>query len=1804
MNVVASILESLVKQYYESVRSGGVDCRIAIPGLTTSIAHDLHSALLKSELPSLLVVPMSELPNADRRHLRADGLTSLRQGSMLIVACPGEMSRIQDSILGAGGTVRNVSFSDEWPWVDEGNEYFRFAGAFSDAILDHWQAKGIDRAFLAKTMLAIVKASRGSVSRGIVVLEEVLGSFSPSLYPELDNLRSKFLFHCGVPAPDVISKASDWDVKRDVLDPMDRLAKCIAEARQSPNTRREALDRVEDLEPNVLHRTSIAEALENVLDGLAAESESQNAGLLTFRGCWGNDVNRWRTLDLPLLRRIFDPTVGVAEIKLHVTCAVSGGLVSADKDKAVLLEGEVAAFNLEYSGLSSEQVASARLVAACGNRELATVQCTDKAGQVSLQLSFEDIFGKSSKKRAVRVQLLVGQIVAVEGRVSFWPCGASVKVLVVVQPTFKVFELNANIDDEDVDKLEVDSQVHATLLRHDEDLDITAYLDDEEISLISEADKRLLTLSSMVDPGATSTGRVTLRVTIPNSQIEIEFESNDFERGRFTLEQELIWELGRGGKSKLAKILPVFLGTTNQPYAGLGGLTDGTRGLIRYARIFEDDSIGGLPIVENLLMPASEAPLSMRGWVVTNTSQKIDQLGSFDLSQAGKTVWNAYKESRVACIQAVAPNDSMCDRRWPKYAWFPLYVERRKSQIESAIVAYLKAYSAIVDYLRSPPAGVLWEELFVLSHLDSVVHWEESKNQSKVSLLGPWHPLVVSKRFMVQGASVLSAQRFQREPKAEGLNKLAMLLEQQNAVRWLFQLRSDGAFFDHALASATSDPGWLLVVHPDLLPLVSSGEVVTTLRRNLGLECSLLPVARERMAVDYLRGFQRAHPNRRAMALAASSIYSGERLVESAEALLYEGDEIAPGGRMLPGGLHLFLHDAGRIKPRQWRKPSICIYDETSTEWSKGVKDIVLLPPGRPMASRIAGKEFPIIRGRGNLAAFSVSLRRVLIGKGGIPTSQAFERDLPEPLAGGNLGDHFVSALAAAGSLSEGALAAGWGLELPAELNYLWQVIPGDQIDPAVLIQYVRLGFQTGQARVLWDYNMSLTGAANSYFVLSQVPSGVMAALNGSAVLQGKDEAKKIIQELAEIGVAVGGESLRSGSKALGVIGLSAATRLFSGGDPEVRPLRNDASSRGFLLPVDSFRDILGEGLDAKDEDDQRRADLVAIQIELRNARVRLGIASIECKYTSSVFSEDQIESALQQAKRSQERIIRLCEAAQLASGVPERLALVALISFGLRLRAPQDDEGLACEQAMLRAVLNGEIDLVPPALGNMVVITECEGVSARYVRKSGVAIHLSPGNWPVGDESGPVLGVRAQLSKLFRTHHVAAAPETPPDSAESKEVADTDMPRFFQNSAAAGGRLSPILLGASPTCLPIYYDPQSVRRPLDNYNMMITGSSGKGKTQMIKAIVADLRRQTRNVLLLDFKNDFSSDAVFLKRAGLTCRYITFDGLPYNPLIPMPVVHPGTGKKVIQISQHITGLSSVLGKTFQLGAQQEVSLKEVIRECYRDRGIDPSGTTLHDASIEFPDFNDVGDRLRQANLLAYNRMDPLFDLGVFSPSARGADFEVLLSGSSVIDLSQIQSDPIKNAIAKIILLSAHAFYNARPHASTLQQFFVFDEAHRVLDSDYLMRFVRECRAYGVGILLSSQYPSDFPQEVSASLNTKILHGNGEDRERVRDLTRILGASSDETEIAKLGMFEAFVSNSHYSAEKIKTLAYPHFLVLETIQSAGATSLPTLSVEGVDKHRLSLEFLVEKLMEMGLVEQEGEEVRVRPALPVQ
>ena len=230
MSILSQVLGDLAAKHIAAVRSGERDCRLIFPGVTESLAVELHEELRRrltegadgslSSIPVYLALdyPGSRLePDRSKGWLHYEAVTSVRQGSFVTVCMPKVLPKLHDSIRGTGSPIRGLTFADEWPWKDVGVEAFRFSGPVLEAILDMWTADAASRRWIRELILEGLLSATAPLRDAIrisLLLEKILGSFDPALYPELNDVVDKFCFHCGIPRSGVSRDSQSEGLRR------------------------------------------------------------------------------------------------------------------------------------------------------------------------------------------------------------------------------------------------------------------------------------------------------------------------------------------------------------------------------------------------------------------------------------------------------------------------------------------------------------------------------------------------------------------------------------------------------------------------------------------------------------------------------------------------------------------------------------------------------------------------------------------------------------------------------------------------------------------------------------------------------------------------------------------------------------------------------------------------------------------------------------------------------------------------------------------------------------------------------------------------------------------------------------------------------------------------------------------------------------------------------------------------------------------------------------------------------------------------------------------------------------------------------------------------------------------------------------------------------------------------------------------------------------------------------------------------------------------------------------------------------
>lgn len=350
------------------------------------------------------------------------------------------------------------------------------------------------------------------------------------------------------------------------------------------------------------------------------------------------------------------------------------------------------------------------------------------------------------------------------------------------------------------------------------------------------------------------------------------------------------------------------------------------------------------------------------------------------------------------------------------------------------------------------------------------------------------------------------------------------------------------------------------------------------------------------------------------------------------------------------------------------------------------------------------------------------------------------------------------------------------------------------------------------------------------------------------------------------------------------------------------------------------------------------------------------------------------------------------------------------------------------------------------------------------------------------------------------------------------------------------------ILIGDLPDATQAFWEPAQEKNPLNNFSILVTGDSGCGKSQLIRAFLSELRVP---VWIFDFKNDYSGD--FATRHGFKVYDLNKQGLPFNPLHLLEN-EDGECQPIRQIHE----IAGVLRRIFTLGDQQEARLKNGIVEAFIKRGIDPRFVYKRiKASGKTPSFSEVYEllKLNTENQSLLNRLSYLFDLGLF-PGEQRIVFTDLLRQPTVFSFHKLPDDRMKGLLAEFLIIRLHAQMLKQPHVLHLGFQLVLDEAWRIKESERLQELAREGRAFGLGLIVGTQFPGDLPEALTGNLATQIFLHNKEPEHQRFIIKSLLGSASGAEfsalmeEMGRCQKHQGFLKNQQYAPfASVKTLPY-------------------------------------------------------------
>lgn len=288
-------------------------------------------------------------------------------------------------------------------------------------------------------------------------------------------------------------------------------------------------------------------------------------------------------------------------------------------------------------------------------------------------------------------------------------------------------------------------------------------------------------------------------------------------------------------------------------------------------------------------------------------------------------------------------------------------------------------------------------------------------------------------------------------------------------------------------------------------------------------------------------------------------------------------------------------------------------------------------------------------------------------------------------------------------------------------------------------------------------------------------------------------------------------------------------------------------------------------------------------------------------------------------------------------------------------------------------------------------------------------------------------------------------------------------------------------ILGPVPT--PVDFWPSNTR--LNQLNVGVVGDLGTGKTQLLKSLVYQLRKNAGQLqeaplttLIFDYKRDFQ-DQAFLDSVG--GKLLNIDNIPLNFFALRGGYTP------MKASQKSNEFIDVLDKIYGgIGPIQKDRLQSVITDLYRE--MKPEAPTISEVLNRYQQDNEKPDSVTA--LLRKFVVSEIFS----DDKSELLSFEQLMENKVVVvALNDFGTDDDgKNALV-VLFLNLYYDYMLNsekwpyrgndPQLRTLNSYLLVDEAVNIMKYKFpvLMSLLLQGREFGVGVILASQYLTHFKQ---------------------------------------------------------------------------------------------------------------------------
>ena len=588
---------------------------------------------------------------------------------------------------------------------------------------------------------------------------------------------------------------------------------------------------------------------------------------------------------------------------------------------------------------------------------------------------------------------------------------------------------------------------------------------------------------------------------------------------------------------------------------------------------------------------------------------------------------------------------------------------------------------------------------------------------------------------------------------------------------------------------------------------------------------------------------------------------------------------------------------------------------------------------------------------------------------------------------------------------------------------------------------------------------------------------------------------------------------------------------------------------KGVLVPLDDLTDVLGEKPQARQPADpatphERRADFLYVFCHPQGT---LAVRFIEVKYRQDLekFSPEQVNALLDAIREQVEATQKRFRSQYVDKAVPLSLRALRQARLVRVLRSYLNKAQRHYLEPESYAAISAELDRILQAAGDYQFLVE-EGKHRGWVCSPDCQavkpVELSWAGWPVRtfrfglhlpNQDDNRISVQEPQRGATEDTLGDGPGELSEDPTNGEEADDQEVTRLNEEPEGEPPPEPDILLGKTDHGVDIHWK-LTIR---GNPHLLVVGLPGMGKTTCLLNLCVQMYPRGVCPVVFSYHQDFDEK---LQARIPQVDFLNVGQLSFNPLEVLQPSHP---RAYVDVAGSVRDLFAAMYP--DLGDLQLGAIRQALVDSFRECGWDDQRTG------QTPHFGRFVEIIRQRavketalkRLLV--RLNELEDYGFFQTLSGEAARDLWQRDVPVVVcLHREQSELIQRAFAMLVFYKLYRDMFRRGLQSRITHAVIFDEAHRAQQLRLIPTMAKECRKYGISLVLSSQEARDFHESIfSAIAHQLVLRVNEAD---AKALARNMATAAEQRivvdRLKSLPKFHALYFSEGQPVRHIRLLA--------------------------------------------------------------